>query len=408
VRSGATFGDACDRYFAGLDERERRFAYELAAGVLRRQSGLDAVLDLARADRRLHDILRLGVYQLRHSRVPPHAAVSTSVDLARDAAGEGGARYVNRALRAVARDPGRGEQGTVSSHPPWLVDRWRARFGERETQALVAWNDTKPPLVLQPARWDQATLRARLLQAGLSIAEAPFGCGVRVTRGQAAPGSLLPPKLPGFAEGGWIVQDAAQALVCRFAAIPPGHRVYDACAAPGGKAITLETLGARVAAGDARRDRFRRLVETTRRAGVAIRLLLADLLAAPFGSASVDAVFLDAPCTATGTMARHPDARWRVTAGSAARAAARQGALLAAAARLVRPDGLLVYATCSLETEENEEVVNAFLARHPAFDRAPVTGSVADALLTECGDLRCLPQRHGADGAYAARLRRSA
>jgi 16S rRNA (cytosine967-C5)-methyltransferase len=203
------------------------------------------------------------------------------------------------------------------------------------------------------------------------------------------------------------VQDAGAALVCRFAAIPPGALAYDACAAPGGKAVTLEVLGARVIAGDARRDRLPRLIDTVRRAGRAVRVVAADLAAAPFVAGRFDAVVVDAPCTATGTFARHPDARGRVTARAIAALAVRQRRLLDAAAPLVRPAGVLVYATCSLEPEENTEQVRAFLERHPEFVRAPVPDAVPAALLTAAGDFTALPHRHGTDGAYAARLARS-
>jgi 16S rRNA (cytosine967-C5)-methyltransferase len=242
---------------------------------------------------------------------------------------------------------------------------------------------------------------ARLADAGHATAEAPYGAGVRLAKRAA------PVQLPGFAAGGFIVQDPAHALVCRFAALPAGTVVYDACAAPGGKAVTLERLGARVVAGDARRDRVRRLTDTARRAGVALRVLVADLLAAPFTPATLDAVLVDAPCTATGSMARHPDGRWRVTPKAVDRAAARQAALLTAAAALVRPGGLLVYATCSLESEECEDVVNEFLGWHPGFRRAPAAGAVPATLTTGVGDFRSLPQCHGIDGAYATRLQRS-
>jgi 16S rRNA (cytosine967-C5)-methyltransferase len=168
--------------------------------------------------------------------------------------------------------------------------------------------------------------------------------------------------------------------------------------------VTLEALGARVIAGDHRRDRLPRLVETVRRAGRAVRIVAADLAAAPFTGGRFDAVVVDAPCTATGTFARHPEARGRVTARAIAALAARQRGLLDAAAPLVRPGGVLVYATCSLEPEENAEQVDAFLERHPEFARAPVGGAVPAALVTAAGDLLALPPRHGTDGAYAARL----
>ena len=421
VRGGATLQGARDGALANLMERDRRLAYELAAGVLRRRAQLDGMLELATADPRLHDVLRLGAYQLRAlARVPAYAAVSTSVELAREAAGEGGARFVNQALRKIARDApkdsltvaGSGMRDAGDTHPRWLVERWSAQFGRSETEQLIAWNDSRAPLTLQPARWDAGTLQARLTEAGFGVREAPFGAGVVVETGATHPASRLPPpaQLPGYAEGAFVVQDPAHALVCRFAAIPPGTVVYDACAAPGGKAVALERGGARVMAGEARRERVGRLVQTAQRAGVAIRVAVADLLAAPFQSEALAAVLVDAPCSATGTMARHPDARWRVTARTIARAAQRQRGLLAAAAALVRPGGLLVYATCSLEPEENSDIVTEFLARYPQFARVPppppVAGVVSAALLTPAGDFQSLPQRHGMDGAYAARLAR--
>ena len=411
VRDGATFADARDAHFAQLADRDRRLAHELAAGVLRHRVELDRLLPLKRADRRLHDVLRLGAYQLRRlTKVPAHAAVSTSVDLARETAGEGGARYVNHVLRRLALGADGVKQGddhaATSSHPAWLVRRWRERLGEDETARLAAWNDARPAIVLQPARWSAEVLRERLAAAGVVSEPAPFGAGLRLVAGSA--GARFPPprSLPGYHEGGFVVQDPAAALVCRFAAIPPGALVYDACAAPGGKAVALEKLGARVVAGDARRARLERLHGTARRAGVAIRVVGADLLAAPFAPGAFEAVLVDAPCTATGTMARHPDARWRLSPGAAVGAAARQASLLGAAAALVRVGGLLVYATCSLEPEENDDVVNAFVRRHAEFAREPPSQVVPPELLTATGDLQTWPQRHGIDGAYAARLRR--
>ena len=410
MRAGANFQTARDRALPPLAERDRRLAYELAAGVLRRRAQLDRTLSLDTVDPRLHDILRLGAYQLRAlTRVPPYAAVSTSVELAREIAGEGGARYVNQALRKLTgvRDPVSGVRG---SHPAWLARRWTRRFGAVDAARLMAWNDTKPALILQPARWEADILLQRLREAGLGVTDAPFGAGVRVTR-TPGPGHLTLRDLPGFTEGAFIVQDPAHALLCRYAAIPRGTTVYDACAAPGGKAAMLERGGARVVAGEARRERLGVLRETAARAGVAIRVAVADLLSAPFRPRAFPAVLVDAPCSATGTIARHPDARWRLKPQTIVRAAARQRALLAAAAELVQPGGLLVYATCSLEPEENGDIVTEFLARHTDFARAPAAGGGAGAvpatLLTTDGDFQTLPQRHGTDGAYAARLMRA-
>jgi len=316
---------------------------------------------------------------------------------------------VNQALRRIAGEGRRGTgDGAGPTHPRWLIERWRARFGEAETSALLAWNDAKPELTLQPARWDRERLTRQLHEAGLGVTDAPFGAGLRITRDHPSPSMSFrvprPPSLPGFTEGGFIIQDPAHALVARFAAIPAGAVVYDACAAPGGKAVALEGMGAKVVAGDARPHRLPRLADTARRAGVAIRCLAADLEAAPFAPGRLGAVLVDAPCSATGTMARHPDARWRLTPEFFPRAAARQARLLAAAALLLRQGGLLIYATCSLEPEENSAVVEDFLSGHPDFARAPDSRAVPAELLTAAGDFQSLPQRHSIDGAYAARL----
>jgi 16S rRNA (cytosine967-C5)-methyltransferase len=404
VRAGAPLTDARDRHLQGLAERDRRLAYELSAGVLRRQRELDTELELDRADPRLHDVLRLGAYQLRWlTRVPSHAAVSTAVELARQTVGEGATGYVNHALRKLSAT-GYRLSGNGQTHPDWLVDRWKSQFGSDETARLIEWNDTKPELILQPARWNQPTLLQRFREAGIEAAEAAFGTGIRL---YPIADSRYPiaKDLPGYTEGAFIVQDPAHALVARFAAIPPGAQVYDACAAPGGKAVALEARGARVLAGDARHERMGRLADTTRRAGVEIRCVAADLEAAPIGPGGVDAVLVDAPCSATGTMRRHPDARWRLDPGVFARAASRQARLLAAAASLVRFGGLLIYATCSLEPEENERIVEGFLTKNPEFARAPRgDASFPAELLTEAGDFQALPQRHSIDGAYAAQL----
>jgi 16S rRNA (cytosine967-C5)-methyltransferase len=405
VRAGHPLADARDRHLQGLAERDRRLAYELSAGVLRRQRELDSALELDRADPRLHDVLRLGAYQLRWlTRVPSHAAVSTSVELAREAVGEASTGYVNRSLRKLSAI-GYRLSGTGQSHPDWLVARWKTQFGTEETTRLIAWNDLKPDLILQPARWDQPTLLQRFREAGVDAEDAPFGAGIRL-RPIADSRYPLAKDLPGYSEGGWIVQDPAHALVTRFARIPEGSLVYDACAAPGGKAVALAARGARVLAGDARHERLGRLGDTTRRAGVAIRCLAANLEAAPLREASLDAVLVDAPCSATGTMRRHPDARWRLHPAVFTRMAARQARMLAAAAPLVRPGGQLIYATCSLEPEENQDVVEHFLKRHPEFTRAH-TDVVPAELITAAGDFQSLPQRHGIDGAYAARLTRA-
>jgi 16S rRNA (cytosine967-C5)-methyltransferase len=230
------------------------------------------------------------------------------------------------------------------------------------------------------------------------VVPAPFGAGLVTDR-------TRPQDLPGYREGAFLVQDPAQALLAWYADLAPDATLYDACAAPGGKAITLGRAAGRVVAGDDNRARVRRLAENLRRAGSGREFaVVADALRPPVRP--VDAVLLDAPCLGTGSFARHPDARWRVTPEALAMLAERQAELLERASTVVAPGGLLVYGTCSLEPEENQQQVDRFLARHSDFRREP-SDTFPAALTSAEGDLMILPQRHQMDGAFAARLRRA-
>jgi 16S rRNA (cytosine967-C5)-methyltransferase len=392
VRQGRPFDQALDRALQPLPEADRRLAHELAAGVLRRQQALDDRLaplvprGWDRVARPLQDLLRLGAFQLTAlERVPPHAAVDTSVSLAKESGGARAGGFVNAVLRRLDRGAaapapaGESEPARLArahSHPLWLVERWLARFGPEETERLLEWNDQRPRLVLQPARENLETLTRRWREAGIEVQPAPFGAGLVTDRRR-------PEELPGYAEGAFIVQDPAQALLTWFADLPPDGTLYDASAAPGGKTIALGRTGGRIIAGDVSRSRVRRLAANLRRAGSGREhAVVADLRRAPLRR--VSGVLLDAPCLGTGSFARHPDARWRVTPQALEKLAAVQAELLARAAGLVAPGGLLIYATCSLEPE----------------------ATFPPTLLSEDGDLTILPQRHGTDGAYAARLRR--
>ncbi len=214
-----------------------------------------------------------------------------------------------------------------------------------------------------------------------------------------------PEELPGFAEGAFVVQDPAQALLAWYADLPPGVTLYDAAAAPGGKTIALGREARMVVAGDVNRLRVGRLAHNLRRAGSGREYpVVADAHRPPLRQ--VAAVLLDAPCLGTGTFARHPDARSRVTREALERLQGLQAELLERVSDVVGPGGLLVYSTCSLEPEENELQVERLLARHPEFHREP-SETFPSGLMSEDGDLMILPQRHEMDGAYAARLRRA-
>jgi 16S rRNA C967 or C1407 C5-methylase (RsmB/RsmF family) len=261
------------------------------------------------------------------------------------------------------------------------------RFGAERTEALLRHNNERSAVHLQTARWTLDTLRDAFRAAGVPFVETAGLPGVAV-RG------VRVHELPGYGEGGFVVQDPAQALALEHVAVPPGSLVWDACAAPGGKAARLADT-CRVLACDPRRVRLPRLIDTVRRAAPGACVVCADALAAPVRPASFDVVLLDAPCSATGTIAKHPDARWRLSPRRIERLVALQAALLDAAAAAVRPGGLLAYLTCSLEGEENEEQVARFLTRHPAFRRTR-------------DDLVLFPPERGTDGAFAARLERQA
>ena len=413
VRAGRPFDSALDQALGPLRDPDRRLAHELAAGVLRQRTGLDERLEplatrgWAGVPPTLQNILRLGAYQLTAlDRVPPHAAVSTSVELAREAGGARAGGFVNALLRRLGRQAPKKRKGVGPldlaarhSHPEWLVRRWLDRFGPDETDRLLRWNNARPALVLQPARASGEAITRRLEAAGLRVTPAPWGAGVVVAASR-------PDRLPGYAEGDFLVQDPAQSLVAWYAGLPPASLAYDACAAPGGKTIGLARTGVRVLSGDLSRPRVARLRENLRRSGTGRELVIvADARHPPL--ARSEAVLLDAPCLGTGTFARHPDARWRVTPEALAALAERQAELLAAAAPIVRPGGWLVYATCSLEPEENELQVEGFLRTHRDFRREP-PDDLPPLLLTEKGDLMTLPQRDRMDGGYAARLRRLA
>lgn len=416
VRAGRPFDAALDQAVKRLGDADRRLAHELAAGVLRGQSALDARLaplvprGWASVAPQLKEVLRLGAFQLTAlDRVPAHAAVDTSVALAKETGGVRAGGFVNAVLRRLTEPAPQAKPteaaltaralAQAESHPAWLVERWVERFGLGETGALLRWNNTRPRLVLQPARTGQEDLARRWRDAGIAAEPAPFGAGLVTDRSR-------PQELPGYGEGAFIVQDPAQALLAWFADVAPEATVYDACAAPGGKAISLGRGVVQVVAGDASRTRVRRLAENLRRAGSGREHpIVADARHPPIRTA--EAVLVDAPCLGTGTFARHPDARWRVTPEALATLAAQQGELLDRAAGTVGPGGLLIYATCSIEPEENQHQVERFLARHAEFRREP-SDTFPPALTAPEGDLMILPQRHHMDGAFAARLRRSA
>ncbi|MBX6332434.1 MAG: 16S rRNA (cytosine(967)-C(5))-methyltransferase RsmB [Gemmatimonadaceae bacterium] len=418
LRRGELLDVAFDNRIAALDARDRRWTQELVYGMLRRRAVIDAYLDarvkggLARLDPDLIDLLRLGVYQLLYMRsVPAYAAIAQTVELAKQRHGIGASRLANAVLRRVDRERGSLELPATGdpvdalalrySHPRWLVARWVARWGAAETEQLLAANNVEAPIVLRPYGIVCEQLEATLESAGVEVEETPL-----VHDSIQLAGGVALTELGAYRKGLFFVQDPAATLVARYAAVPRGAVVADLCAAPGGKSLELSRTAAVVVASDRSFARTQRLVANVRR--VEARNVLAMVADARHPAIRpVDAVLVDAPCTGTGTFRRHPDARWRLKVSDIAVMAALQRSILRAAATAVRPGGLLIYATCSLEPEENDAQVESFLAEHGEEWRLepPAEGEVPASVL-DAGRLRIMPQRHGIDGAFAARLRR--
>src|SRR5215208_1363809 len=426
LRGGELLDPSFDRRVRHLDARDRRWTQELLWGMLRRRAWLDALLadrvrgGLARLDADLTDLLRLGAYQLLHmSSVPAYAAIAQSVELAKRRHGMGASGLVNAVLRRLDRDRAAAvSSGTPlvpptpqdpidalaleHSHPRWIVARWVARWGEEETRRLLAANTTEAPVVVRPYNIVREQLEAMLEGAGVRVDDVPL---LRDSIRLAAGVSLT--ELGAFRQGVLYVQDPAATLVTQFAAIPLGSTVADLCAAPGGKTLELSRGAAAVLTADRSFARLQRTVSNVRRLEARnVHPLVAD--AREPAIEPVDAVLVDAPCTGTGTFRRHPDARWRLKVSDLAVMGALQRSIIRSAARVVRPGGLLIYGTCSLEPEENDAQVESFLAEHAGeWTLEPPPEGTVPAAVVDAGRLRVLPQRHGTDGAFAARLRRA-
>ena len=394
-----------------LSERDRALVRALAATVLRRLGTLRHLVSLfldrglpAQAPR-VETALLLGAAQILFFDVPDHAAVDLAVRLAQ--ADRHAARFaglVNAVLRRIGRE-GAARLATldpvVLDTPGWLLARWIATYGEETARAIAAANGREPALDLtvksDPAAW-AARLNGRVLPSGTvrAVAHGPVSA------------------LPGFAEGAWWVQDAAAALPVRLFGDLQAKRVADLCAAPGGKTAQLAAAGAVVTAIDRAPARLKRIGENLARLSLAAELVCAD--AATFTTEQkFDAVLLDAPCSSTGAIRRHPDVPWLKSAADIAALSALQGRLIERALLLTRSGGMLVYCTCSLEPEENERIVGGLLARQAGVRRAPIAaGELCGSaeFITTDGDLRTLPCQWpdtdsrfaGLDGFYAARL----
>ncbi|MBV8889868.1 MAG: MFS transporter [Alphaproteobacteria bacterium] len=408
LRRKRALDDAIDENseMAGLPGRDRAFARLLIATVLRRLGQIDALIahclatPLAPRAAIVHDILRLGTAQLLFLRTPPHAAVATSVDLAHGRGFLSHKGLVNAVLRRLSLDgpelTSRQDAPRLNT-PDWLWQSWSRTYGEPVARAIGAAHLKEAPLDLT-LRTEEAGWCERLAAMRL-----PTG-----TLRRPAGGSVS--ALPGYVEGAWWVQDAAAALPVRLFGPLHGREVVDLCAAPGGKTAQLASAGASVTAIDRSPRRLERLVGNLDRLHLPAAAVAADALTwRPEHPA--DAVLLDAPCTATGAIRRHPDVPHLKVPEDVSRLSAVQEGLLEAAIEMLRPGGMLVYCTCSLEPEEGAHRIDALLRRGAPVVRQPVEageiGGRAEWISAE-GDLRTLPchlgEYDGLDGFFGARL----
>jgi len=358
-----------------LSPADRKLLVELFYGVVRWRALLDWVI-AARCKAKPPqgeplNLLRLGVYQvLLLDRIPDHAAVNETVRLASAAKRS----FLNALLRRVAREKTqiqldwegleRTDPATAFSHPPFLVERWRKRFGVERTVSLLEWNNEPPPIYarVNELKTTPDALRSELRRQGVVVRDSPAH---PLCLEIEPPGPLE--RLDAFPAGHFYVQDPSTLLAVDLLDPQPGETVLDACAAPGGKATYIAQKmrnQGRIVAADSSPTRLKIVSENCNRLGATIVSILhpPSSILGPF-----DRILVDAPCSNTGVLRRRVDLRWRIREKEIARLGGMQRSILDDVALLLKPGGRLLYSTCSLEPEENEQVVESFLASHPEF-----------------------------------------
>lgn len=399
-----------------VNESERALLQELCFGTLRWQPRLDAYLGklldkpLRGKDSDIQALLLLGLYQLLYTRIPDHAAIGETVEVARGLKKPWATKLINGVLRRFQREQEvldaqlQNDPVFTTSHPRWLLQRLRKDWPAQFEQIITA-NNTHPPFTLRqnPRKQNRNDYLAGLQELGVDAEPTHFS-PVGITLAQACD----PRNLPLFAEGGISVQDEAAQLSAGLLELAPGQRVLDACCAPGGKTghiLEAETDLAEVVALDSDERRLVRVRENLARLNVSASILCGDASKPDtwWDGVSFDRILLDAPCSATGIIRRHPDIKLLRTPEDIQRLAALQGDILDGLWPLLNPGGILLYATCSIMPDENTRVVEAFLTRQPeaTCDELDVKWGVAQT----CGR-QLLPHADGYDGFYYARLRK--
>lgn len=427
IEVGGAFTGLTDLSQHASDARLSRQATDLIAGVTRRRRYLDFLIQSLYSGRfdkmepLLKQILRVGVYELLVVKRPPYAVLHEAVGLAKRMVRPGAGRLANGLLRALLRAqdalpvPDAADEadylGILHSHPTWMVRRWLDRFGRKETERLLRWNNARPVYGVRcnSLKTSLRDCHAALDAAGVSWERSSYMEDfVRATKLQPLVHSSL------LQAGVCAIQDESAGLIVRLLDPQPGETIIDTCAAPGGKALyaalRMQNRG-RVRAVDAHAGRLALLPHSARSHGVTIvDTHVEDLqsYANRTDMAQADRVLLDAPCSGLGVLAKRADLRWNRMAEDLQELTSLQDALLDHAALLVRRGGLLVYSTCSTEPEENEQRVIAFLRRHADYRMELASRGLPSEVITREGYLATLPHIHAVDGAFGARLRRIA
>ena len=394
---------------ARLEPRDRAFLTSLLLTVFRHRGEIDAALHqfldrpLPRKSGPARDLLELGAAQLLFLGVPPHAVIDSAVGAAKaDRSALHFAGLINAVLRRIAGSGtsllARPDAPRLNT-PSWLWERWSENYGSAAALEIAKAHAERPSLDISfkdgSGVWQDQRLAIPLPNGQLRL----------------APGHAPVAELPGFNEGAWWIQDAAATIPVRLLGDLRGRDVLDLCAAPGGKTMQMAAMGANVTAADASEKRLSRLRENLARTRLSAEVLLADVLTTSFRP-TWDAVLLDAPCSATGTIRRHPELPWIRQEGQIAELAALQRRMLAKAAELVRPGGLLLYCTCSLEPEEGEWQVRRFLTGNMEFQIVPASlPDLPQGAIAPEGWVRILPAMSyggskGMDGFFAAVMKR--
>ena len=400
---------------------DKALLYEIVHGVVRWQGRLDWILNgfykgtFSKAIPNLKNALRVALYQILFlDRVPDYAAVNEVVEFVKKLQGQKPADLVNAVLRNIIRSKNAirypspeedlvGYLAAYYSHPSWMVKRYLSRFGREETEKLLSFNNEKPYL----------TLRINALKTKPEEFKALLeSVGLKYHQGSYLPEFIKLHNLTNitaweyYAKGYFNIQDESAGLACRLLDVQEGQRVLDMCAAPGGKTAYIAALmhsRGEVVAIDRFESRLKLLQKNMTRLTVdCVRTVVADAL--DYKGLPFDRVLVDVPCSGTGTLSKKPDIKWRKDLFDIRNLNTTQSKLLAKAASLIRLGGIIVYSTCSIEPEENFDIVKKFLDENPNFKFESAKGKFPDELVDENGCIQTLPHIHKTDGAFAARL----